>query len=155
MLLSNVSIKRPIFAGMMNLLIIIIGLLAYQKIGVDNQPKVDLPIVNIKVQVAGATPKYIEQNVLNPIESALRSIEGIDTIDSTASNGSVNIRVTFVLSENINVAVNNIRNAMTSVTGKKNWPSNALTPVVKPVDQNASSILQIALSSKTINFGCS
>jgi HAE1 family hydrophobic/amphiphilic exporter-1 len=153
MLLSDVSIKRPIFAGMMNLLIIIIGLLAYQKIGVDNQPKVDLPIVNIKVQVAGATPKYIEQNVLNPIESALRSIEGIDTIDSTASNGSVNIRVTFVLSENINVAVNNIRNAMTSVTGKKNWPSNALTPVVKPVDQNASSILQIALSSKSINFG--
>jgi hydrophobic/amphiphilic exporter-1 (mainly G- bacteria), HAE1 family len=153
MLLSNVSIKRPVFAGMMNLLIIIIGILAFQKIGVDNQPKVDLPIVNIRVQIPGATPKYIEQNVLNPIESALRAIEGIDTIDSTATNGSVNIRVAFVLSQNINVAVNNIRNSITSVTGKRSWPTNALPPVVKPVDPNASSILQIALSSNSEDFG--
>ena len=153
MLLSDVSIKRPVFAGMMNLLIIIIGILAYQKIGVDTQPKVDLPIVNIRVQVPGAAPKYIEQNVLNPIESALRSIEGIDTIDSSATNGSVTIRVAFVLTENINVAVNNIRNAMTSVTGKKNWPTSALPPIVKPVDPNASSILQIALSSNAKDIG--
>ncbi|MES2614148.1 MAG: efflux RND transporter permease subunit, partial [Bdellovibrionota bacterium] len=111
MLLADVSIKRPVFTTMMNLLIVIFGLISYQKMGVDNQPKVDLPIVNIRVQVPGATPRYIEQNVLNPIENAVRPIEGVDTIDSTASIGSVSVRVTFLLSEDINVAVNNIRNA--------------------------------------------
>ena len=97
MLLSDISIKRPVFTTMMNILIVIFGLMAYQKIGVDSQPKVDLPIVNIRVSVPGATPRYIEQNVLNPIENAVRPIEGVDTIDSTASMSSVSIRVTFPL----------------------------------------------------------
>lgn len=149
MLLADVSVKRPVFTTMMNLLIVIFGLIAFQRMGVDNQPKVDLPIVNIRVQVPGATPRYIEQNVLNPIENAVRPIEGVDIIDSTASIGSVSVRVTFQLSEDINVAVNNVRNAMTSVTGKKSWPTTALPPTVKAVDPNASSILQVAVSSVT------
>lgn len=149
MLLANIAVKRPVFTTMMNILIVVFGLIAFQKMGVDNQPKVDMPIVNIRVQVPGATPRYIEQNVLNPIENAVRPIEGVETIDSTASIGSVSVRVTFILNEDINVAVNNIRNAMTSVTGKKSWPSTALSPSVKAVDPNASSILQVAVSALT------
>jgi HAE1 family hydrophobic/amphiphilic exporter-1 len=147
MFLSNISIQRPVFATMMNLLIIVFGFIAYQKIGVDNQPKIDIPIVNIRVNVSGATPRYIEQNVLDPIETSLRSIEGVDTIYSTATTGSVSIRVNFILDQDINVAVNNIRNAMTSLTGRNSWPSNAQTPIVRAVDPNASAILQVSISS--------
>jgi HAE1 family hydrophobic/amphiphilic exporter-1 len=147
MFLTNISIKRPVFTTMMNLLIVIFGIIAYKRMGVDNLPKVDLPIVNIRVSVPGATPRFIEQNVLNPIENAVRPIEGVDTIDSTASIGSVSVRVRFQLSEDINVAVNNVRNAMSGVTAKKSWPSTASTPAVKAVDPNASSILQVSVSS--------
>lgn len=155
MLISDVSIKRPVFASMLNLLIIIFGLMSFKKMGVDTYPRVDLPIVNIRIQVPGATPSFIEQNVLKPVEVALRSIEGIDSIASTASIGQASFSVAFKLSQNTDVAVNNIRNAMTSVTGRKSWPTTALAPAVKPVNPNASSVVQVALSmaSNDLNVG--
>lgn len=155
MFISDVSIKRPVFASMLNLLIIIFGLMSFKKMGVDTYPRVDLPIVNIRIQVPGATPVFIEQNVLKPVEVALRSIEGVDSMSASASIGQASVSVTFKLSQNTDVAVNNIRNAMTSVTGRKSWPTTALAPSVKAVNPNASSVLQVALTttSKDLNVG--
>ena len=153
MLLSQTSIKRPVFSLMMNLAIIIFGFLAYQKIGIDTQPKVDLPNVNIRVQAPGSTPKFIENNILRPIELSLRSLSGIDSISSTVTLGDVNISVVFNLEENIDTKVNNIRNAIAAVSAKSSWPSNATLPTVKPVNMNMAPIFQIAVSLNNQDIG--
>ena len=156
MFFSNVSIRRPVFTCMMNLLIIIFGLIGYSKIGVDENPKVDLPYVSIRVQVPGAPPSFIEENVLNPIEKQMKTIEGISNIFSTInSDGSVVISLEFVLDHDVTKATNDVRNTLTVVTGRKSWPKNALPPSVKPVNPNSGALMSVALYTKdpNVTFG--
>lgn len=108
MSLPDISIKRPVFAWMLMAAMIIFGFISMRKMGVSQMPDVDFPVVNISITYEGAAPEVMEMDVIDPVESAVLSVEGVKSITSTARMSSANISVEFNLDKDIDVAVSEI-----------------------------------------------
>jgi len=105
MSLSDISIRRPVFAWMLMLGLMLFGYLSFRDMGVSQLPDVDFPIVNIQVTYEGAAPEVMELDVVDPIESAVVAVEGVKAVTSSARMGTANISVEFGLEKDINIAV--------------------------------------------------
>ncbi len=143
--LAEVCVRRPVFATVIVLSLVVIGLFGYTKLGVDLFPKVDFPVVTITVQEDGASPEEIETDVVDKIEEAVNTISGIDQLNSTSYEGFGVVGVTFVLEKDINVAAQEVRDKVNGVLSQ--LPLDVRAPVVDKIDPDASPILQISLSS--------
>jgi len=95
MILSDVSIRRPVFATVINLVILLVGFICYERLAVRLIPKVDVPIVNVSTAYPGASAQVIESQITTPIEEQLSGIEGIDYIQSVSREESSQITVRF------------------------------------------------------------
>src|SRR4051812_19188745 len=102
--LADICIRRPVFASMLILAMVVVGAAAYSKLGVDRLPSVDLPTVSVRTTLPGASPEEVESEISKPIEDVVNTVEGIDELRSVSNPGQSFVIVTFNLKRNIDVA---------------------------------------------------
>jgi len=146
MLLADTSIKRPVFATMLVMALVIFGVVSYPNIGLDLFPKVDFPIVNIKTILRGASPEIMDVDVTDKIEEAVNTINGVKTISSISAEGVSLVTVEFVLERDIDLAVQDVREKISVIRAK--LPTDIDEPVIEKVDPDASPVLWMALSGQ-------
>ena len=118
MWLADTSIKRPVFATMVIMALVILGVVSYPDIGVDLFPKVDFPMVNIRTTLSGASPEIMDIDVTDKIEEAVNTINGVKTIASTSTEGVSSVLVEFVLERDIDLAVQDVREKISTIRSK-------------------------------------
>ena len=143
--LAEICIKRPVFATMLIMALVVLGFDAYRKLGVDLFPKVDFPIVTVTTTLRGAAPEEIETQVSKRIEEAVNTISGIDDLRSTSSEGVSIVAIQFVLDKDPEVGAQEVRDNVSKVLTL--LPPDADPPVVEKVATDASPILNVAVSS--------
>ena len=144
MTLPELSIRRHVLAWMLSGVIILFGLIAYQRIGVDRIPAIDFPVIMINTTLRGANPDVVDTSITSVIESAINTTPGIDHIQSASSPGVSSISITFALGKNIDVAYNEVQSKVNQVL--KRLPTDTDPPTVQKVDTNASPVIWLALS---------
>lgn len=145
MSLSDISIRRPVFAWMLMAAMIIFGFIAMRKMGISQMPDVDFPMVNINVIYEGAAPEVMELDVIDPIESAVLSVEGVKAITSTARLGSANISVEFNLDKNIDVAVSEVEAKINQAA--RMLPDDIDPPTISKVNPDDRPIMFLAVTA--------
>lgn len=143
MFLSTVSVKRPYFSSMLNIVIIIFGILAFADIGIDRDPNVDLPYVSASVTYKGMNPKTAEQLLLNPMEEAFKSLPGLKKINGSAGQDYAHVFLEFHLNVDIDKATADVRNAI----GAIEFPKDAEKPYVHKIKENARSFMSFDITS--------
>ncbi|HEV7669020.1 MAG TPA: efflux RND transporter permease subunit [Thermoanaerobaculia bacterium] len=142
--LAELCIRRPVFASVLILSLVVVGLFAYGKLGVDRFPKVDFPTVTISTRLVGAGPEDIETEITDKIEEAVNTISGIDQLTSISSEGTSQVIVSFVLEKDGDVAAQEVRDRVNTVLG--DLPQSADPPIIQKIDPDAAPILSIALA---------
>jgi HAE1 family hydrophobic/amphiphilic exporter-1 len=137
-------INRPLFTSMLVLGLVVFGVNSFPNIGVDQTPKVDIPVVTINTVLAGADPETVEKNVSQPLEEELNAISGLDTISSFNYESLSVIVLEFKLDKDIDVAAQEARDKVNATLRK--LPTEIETPVVQKIDLQAQAIIQLALT---------
>ena len=145
MVLSDLSIKRPVLATVMSLLIILLGYLSFTRMAVREYPNIDPPVVSVRTVYKGATAQVMETAITQPLEDALSGIEGIKTIKSQSREEVSQVTVTFVTERDIEGAANDVRDRVARV--RKNLPAAADNPVVSKIEADAQPIVWLAFTS--------
>jgi HAE1 family hydrophobic/amphiphilic exporter-1 len=143
--LANVSVRRPVFATVLILLFVVVGVVGYNKLSVDRFPKVEIPVVSIVTRLQGAAPEQIETEVTDKIEEGVNTISGIDELRSVSSEGTSQVFITFLLEKNVDVASQEVRDRLSTVLPL--LPKGTDPPVVSKVDPDAAPVLFVALDS--------
>ena len=125
MILSDVSIRRPVFATVINLVVLLIGVISYTRLPVRLIPNVDTPVVTVNTAYPGASAQVIESQITQPIEDALSGVEGIDFISSVSREQSSQVTIRFNLNRDPDGAASDVRDRVATV-GLATWPR---TPV--------------------------
>ncbi len=144
MSLPELSIKRHVLAWMLSGVIILFGLIAYQRIGIDRIPSIDFPVIMVTTTLRGADPDVVDTSITSVIESAINTTPGIDHIQSASSPGVSNVTITFALGKDIDVAYNEVQAKVNQVL--RRLPTDTDPPTVQKVDTNASPVIWLALS---------
>lgn len=144
--ISELSLKRPVLATVLNLTIILFGIVGYNFLAVREYPAIDPPTINVSTSYAGANSEIIESQITEPIEKAINGIPGIKAISSSSSVGRSNITVEFNVGENLEAAANDVRDKVGQSV--RNLPQDIdAAPVVTKSDANSDFIILIALQS--------
>lgn len=149
MKLSDLSIKRPVLAVVMSLLLIVLGIMSFLRLTLRELPAIDPPIVSVSVDYPGASAGVVETRVTKPLEDALAGIEGINTIDSNSQNGSSRISIEFYASRDIEAAANDVRNAVSRVADR--MPEEAQPPEISKVEADSDAIIWLNLRSTSMD----
>ncbi|MGO4388105.1 efflux RND transporter permease subunit [Microvirga sp. 2YAF29] len=149
MQVSDLFIRRPVFAVVVSLLLIVGGLASLMNLPVREYPQVDRPVVSVSTIYRGASNEVIESRVTEIIEGAIAGIEGIRQITSQSQNDRSSVSIEFEVSREPEAATSDVRDAVSRVTGR--LPDGAETPVVRKVDANASAILWVGVTSTTLD----
>ena len=145
MFLSDVSIKRPVFATMMMVALMVFGLVAYQRLAVDEYPDITYPVVIAQTTYPGASPEVMERDVSRPIEEALNTVSGIREITSTSSEGNSNVRLMLQLGMDPMEAQQEVISKVARV--RRQLPPDVDDPVIMRFDPNDRPIMSVALQS--------
>jgi multidrug efflux pump len=145
MILSRVSIQRPVLATMMNLVLILFGIIGLSRLPVRELPDIDPPIVSVTTIYPGANARVVETEVTERLEEQINNIEGIKTLTSQSTEGVSTIGVEFDLSRDINVAAQDVRDRVSRVRGE--LPEDIKEPIIAKQDSDAQAIIWIALNS--------
>ncbi|MDP3505600.1 MAG: efflux RND transporter permease subunit [Myxococcales bacterium] len=141
--LAELCVKRPVFATVLSLVILVVGGVFYRQLGVDQFPKIDFPAVVVVTVLPGAAPEDIETDISDKIEGAVNTISGIDELRSTSSEGISTVAVQFLLEKDINVAAAEVQQKINAVLPE--LPKGIDPPVVQKFDPDAQPVLYIAL----------
>lgn len=144
MTLPELSIKRHILAWMLSGVIILFGLIAYQRIGIDRIPSIDFPVIMVNTVLRGADPDVVDTSITSVIESAINTTPGIEHIQSASSPGVSSVSITFSLGKNIDVAYNEVQAKVSQVL--RRLPTDTDPPTVYKVDTNAAPVIWLALT---------
>ncbi len=144
MQLSDLSVRRPVFAAVMAILLSIIGIVAFMALSVREYPDTDPPVVSVNTQYIGAAASVIETRVTQPIEEQLSGIEGIQTISSRSRDGASEITIEFRAGRDIDSAANDVRDRIGGIAD--DLPEEVLAPEVRKVDADASPIIFLVVS---------
>ena len=147
MFLSNFSVKKPLVTIVILLMLMAAGLLALKKLKVNQIPDVEMPLLVVDIVYPGASPDTVEREVLNRVEKALQSVNGIKELRGTANEGNANIKVFFEFKKNMVEATDEVRNAIGKIRYK--LPIEIREPVILRLDPSAQPIMQLALSSSS------
>jgi len=147
MVLSDLSIKRPVLATVMSLVIVLIGVISYQRLSVREYPNIDEPVVNVETRYPGATAEIIESQITQPLEESLAGIDGIDLLTSISRPENSQITVKFRLSRNPDEAANDVRDRVSRVRGR--LPDEIDEPVISKVEADAQPTIYLAFSSSS------
>ncbi|QJB34836.1 efflux RND transporter permease subunit [Chitinophaga oryzae] len=150
MSLPSLSLKRPVLAIVMNIIIVIFGLVGFTFLGVRDFPAIDPPIVNVRTSYAGANSDIIETQITEPLEKSINGVAGIKNISSSSSQGSSNITVEFELGEDLEGATNDVRDKVSQAL-RSLPPDIDAPPVVSKQDANSDAIISMTVQSNTRN----
>lgn len=145
MLLSDVSVKRPVAALVLSLLLVVFGIVSFSKLAVREMPDIESPVVSISTRYEGASATIIESQITSNLEDQLSGISGIDEIESTTRNGSSRITITFELGYDLNTGVSDVRDAV--ARAQRSLPDEADDPIVYKNNGSGEASLYINLSS--------
>ncbi|MCM5530226.1 efflux RND transporter permease subunit [Parasegetibacter sp. NRK P23] len=150
MSLPSLSLKRPVFAIVMNIIIVLFGVVGFTFLGVRDFPAIDPPIVNVRTSYPGANSDIIETQITEPLEKSINGIAGIKNISSSSSQGSSNITVEFDLGIDLEAAANDVRDKV-SQAQRSLPPDIDAPPVVSKEDANSDAILAMTVQSNVRN----
>ena len=142
--LAEICIRRPVFATMLIMALVVVGGFCYTKLGVDLFPKVDFPTVTVTTVLPGASPEEVETEITKKVEEAVNTISGIDELRSVSSEGISQVFVTFILERNGDEAAQDVRDRVGRILG--NLPREIDPPVIEKVDPDAQPVVSIAVS---------
>jgi multidrug efflux pump len=145
MRLSDISIERPVFATVMSLLLIVLGLMSYTRLTLRELPAIDPPVVSVDVTYPGASAGVVETRITQVLEDALAGIEGIESLQSRSVNGRSSVTIEFTLDRDIEAAANDVRDAVSRVLDR--MPEEADPPEVEKADSDSEVILWLNMSS--------
>ncbi len=148
MTLSDLSIKNPVFAWMLMIGLILFGLIGFHGMGVSQMPDVEFPVVNVQLTWEGAAPEVMESDVVDVVEDAVSSVQGIRDITSTSRQGSANITLEFELGREIDVAVQEVQTKIAQA--QKQLPKELDPPIVTKVNPQDNPILWLGVASESM-----
>ncbi|MDZ4362805.1 efflux RND transporter permease subunit [Brevundimonas sp.] len=148
-MLSDLSVRRPVFAAVAAIVLCVVGLAAFFATPVRELPDVDPPIVSVSTTYAGASAEVIESRITEPIEQQIAGIPGIERINSTSRDGRSSVNIEFALDRNIDDAANDVRDRISRVVGR--LPDQANPPEVSKADSDSQPIIILFLRSTTLN----
>src|SRR5437660_3862951 len=142
--LAEICIRRPVFAAMIILSLVVVGSASYFKLGVDRFPSVDLPTISVRTNLPGASPEEMETLVSQRIEEVVNTVDGIDQLRSVSGQGTSFVMATFNLNRDIDTAAQDVRDRVATVV--RDLPPETRPPVVAKFNNDSTPILTIALS---------
>jgi len=143
--LAAISVKRPVFASVLVLSLVVVGVFAYFQLGVDLFPKVDFPIITVTTRQSGAAPEEIETEITDKVERAVNTIAGIEELRSVSTEGVSQVFIQFKLEKSVDVAAQEVRDKVNQIL--PDLPQDIDQPVVDKVDPDAAPVLYAALSA--------
>ncbi len=150
MSISEISIKKPVFAWMLMLGIMLFGYLGFKELGIGQMPDVDFPILNISVTWEGAAPEVMETDVVDIIEDAVMGIQGLKEISSSTQQGSANITLEFTLNRDIDVALQETQSKLSEV--QRRLPLNIDPPIINKINPEDQPIMWLGISNPNITL---
>ena len=148
--ISELSLRRPILAFVMNILIVLFGVIGFKFLGIRDYPAIDPPNVNVRTSYSGANADIIESQITEPLEKSINGIPGIKNITSGSSNGTSNINIEFELGVDLETAANDVRDKVSQAV--RSLPQDLTSPpVVSKADANSDAILGMTVQSNTRN----
>jgi HAE1 family hydrophobic/amphiphilic exporter-1 len=143
--LASISVRRPVFATVMILTILVVGIVGYSKLNVDRFPNVDFPIISIITTLPGAAPEEIETELTDKIEEAVNTLGGIEELRSVSTEGVSQVFVTFTLDKDVNIAAQDVRDHVSTVL--PDLPEGTKSPVISKLDPDAAPVLLVSMES--------
>ena len=140
--LASISVRRPVFATVMILVILVVGIVGYKNLSLDRFPKVDLPLVVVITALPGASPEQVETELSDKIEEAINTINGIDELRSISTEGVSQVVVSFKLDKDVNVAAQEVREHVSSILN--DLPEGTKSPEIIKLDPDAAPVLFMA-----------
>jgi HAE1 family hydrophobic/amphiphilic exporter-1 len=143
--LAEICVRRPVFATMIILSLTVVGLFSFFSLGVDLFPKVDFPTITVTVVNPGASPREIETEITDKVESSVNTISGIDELRSTSVEGVSQVFVQFLLEKNPDVAAQEVRDKVNLV--RADLPETSEDPIIQKIDTDAAPVLRVVVAS--------
>src|SRR5690606_34761482 len=147
--LSDLSIRRPVFAVVVSLLLVVLGAMSFMRLTLRELPNIDPPIVSVEVRYPGASAAVVETRVTQILEDGLAGIEGIRTIQSSSRNGRSDVTIEFNLSRDIEAAANDVRDRVSRVMDR--MPDEADPPEIAKVEADADVIIWLNMRSTVMD----
>jgi multidrug efflux pump len=148
--ISELSLRRPVLAIVLNIIIVLFGVIGFKYLGVRDYPAIDPPNINVRTSYAGANADIIESQITEPLEKAINGIAGIKNITSSSNQGSSNINVEFDLGIELEAAANDVRDKVSQAT-RSLPPDLDAPPVVSKADASSDAIISMTVQSNTKN----
>ena len=144
--LFDLCIKRPVLASVLSLVVVLLGLIGYQRLSIREYPKIDEPIVSVSTNYKGASPEVIESQITKTLEDSLSGIEGVSLITSNSRSERSDITVTFKITKDPDVGAAEVRDKVARVRAR--LPEAADEPVIAKVEADSSPVMWFALTSE-------
>lgn len=148
-MLSDLSVRRPIFAAVAAIILCVIGLAAFTALPIRELPNVDPPVVSISTNYRGASAEVIEERITQVIERQVSGVQGIDRVNSSSRDGVSRVNITFTLDTNLETAANDVRDAVSRVTAQ--LPEQADPPQIAKATADGSPIIILNMTSTTLS----
>jgi hydrophobic/amphiphilic exporter-1 (mainly G- bacteria), HAE1 family len=142
--LAEICIRRPVFAAMMNLALIIVGAVSFTRLGVDRLPSVDVPTVRVQTTLPGASPAEVETELTDIVEEAVNTVQGIDELRSVSMPDRSMVLANFNLERDVDIAAQDVRDRVSGVM--RRLPEDTDPPVVSKVDNDSEPVMTIAIT---------
>src|SRR5690606_18590201 len=150
MILSDVSVKRPVFATVISLVLVVFGALSFMELPLREYPDTSPPVVSVSTSYPGASAEIIETQITQVIEDQINGIDGVMSINSSSSDGSSRVSVEFEVGRDINEAANDIRDKISRVVGR--LPQDVNPPQIAKADSDGRPIANFNLSSTQMSY---
>ena len=144
--LADLCIRRPVFATMLSVAMVVLGLFSYEQLGVDLFPNIDFPTVTITTTLNGASVEEVESGITKPIEEIVNTIDGIDELRSTSKEGISTVIVQFLLEKDASLAAQEVRDKVATVVAR--LPTGTDSPIVEKFDVDAQPIMSVVVAGK-------
>ncbi len=151
MFLTRISVGYPVFATMMMFAMVVVGAFSYMRLPIEQLPDVDFPVVAVVQSYPGATPEAVENDIIEPIEDAVSTLAGIDTIQSTARTGSALVIIIFELEVSSSDAAQDVRDKIAQIEAL--FPDNADDPMILRFDPAELPVMSVGISSEIFDIG--
>ena len=145
MIISDISVKRPVFAAVISLLLVAFGAVSYDRLSLREYPNIDPPVVTVEVDYPGAPANIVETRITEIIEERIAGVAGIEFIESSSEDGESSVTIEFSVDRNIDAAANDVRDRISGIAD--NLPDEAEPPEVQKADSNDDVIIWQNLTS--------
>jgi hydrophobic/amphiphilic exporter-1 (mainly G- bacteria), HAE1 family len=149
MILSDLSVKQPVFATMMMIALVVLGIFSYRELSIDLFPNVDMPVVTVQTLYPGVAPETVETEVTKRIEEAVNPIEGVKHISSTTTEGISIVVTEFELGTNIHTAAQDVRSKVSAL--RRDFPTGVEEPVIERLDPADMPIISLSVTSPMLS----